>query len=221
MNSKREYAQEYPLVFVRHSNFPRMGCTSSFCLKLIISIFNIILLLLSIGILIVGIWVRFSGKFDGIVFGLNFSTALIILGTIPASVAIVGILAMILSSRCFVYLYGLLMLLVVTVGETVLGIFAFIERGKMRDQLLDFVKSVQDNKEVMSQIRVYYNCKDVQTCVDAMTPKFEYYCLIAGIAAFCLAGISLFVSILTFIVARGSSRPPKPEAPSRAKPLYE
>jgi hypothetical protein len=168
---------------------------------------------MSIGILGVGLWVRFSTNYDGVIFGFNFSTVLIVLGSVPAFVALIGILAMVIGSTCLIYLYALLMLLVVTAGEIALGIFALVERGKMRDQLIGVYNGLPP--EARGRINDIYQCKDAQSCANVMSPTFEHYCLIAGIIAFCLAGLSLTISALAFSVARhGPSRISKAEGPS-------
>lgn len=174
------------------------------CSKVFITIFNILLLLISIGILGVGVYFRVTSGFDGIVFGISMNVGLIVIGCVLSFITLSGIFAVLLSTRCLLYFYGMLMLLIVTSGEIILGVFAFIERSKMGSRLESIYESL--SPALQEKIRVAYQCADSVTCANAMKPDFERYALTIGIIAFCMVPISLCVASLAFRLAHGASR---------------
>jgi len=175
------------------------------CASIFINVLNVIFLIVGLFMLGAGVYFRVKGIFlSGFIFGVNVSIGLMVLGGIIIFISMFGIIAVFSATKCLLYTYAFMVALTI-VGELVLGSFAFVERSKMYENLLNAYNNDM-SQSLQAYIREQYNCKNGPECAEAMSVSFKEYTLIIGIISFCMIAVSLIILMITWRMARGSKK---------------
>lgn len=141
------------------------------CLKYLVFIFNFLFFLIGCGILGIGIWLK-VGKQDYLDVTQELSSVskyvtagnlMIAVGVIIVIVAFLGCCGAVMENSCMLLVFFIL-LLIIFILELAVGIFAYVKRGDIEEQL---------QKDFQDAIQTKYSPTDDKTAVNVAIDKFQ------------------------------------------------
>ncbi|XP_048840143.1 CD9 antigen-like [Brienomyrus brachyistius] len=178
------------------------------CVKYLLFIFNLIFWMIGSLVLAVGLWLRFDSKTTSLLNQEDAPTAFFIgvyiligAGGLMMLVGFFGCCGAVRESQCLLGSF-FASLLVIFGAEIAAGVFGFLNRDVIVQEIQEFHKNVVRKTNTTTQLccNLSKNCKDLEACNTAIGAFFQNNLYIVGYVGIGIAGVMIIGMIFSMVL---------------------